>query len=483
MNTAAANRPRVSGRLARIALATALAAVVGFAGAQRAEAFEIVSFGGSATDLEGNPLTQAGAHPDLTTTFEVSGGANGPDANFKDIEVDLPPGLVVDPSATPTCTQGQLGAVYPDQGCPETAQVGRIDVQLNFSGVMVPLAAPIYNLVPPTGVPARLGANIASVLVNFDGKVRSGGDYGITTVLRNNSQSLPVQSGTVVLWGVPADGAHDPARTCTVEGVPHEGCGTSEVRRPLVSNPTDCTAGPLTTTIRVNSWQHPGVTETASFDSDFKGNPFRVTGCESVQFEPTLTVQPQSHMADTPTGLDVSLKIPQSDDPDGYSSALLNRATVTLPAGMAVNPSSADGLAACTPAQIGLENDLGPTCPDAAKIATANIDTPLLEQDLEGGVYLAKQRDNPFNSTLAIYLVAEIPGVVIKLPGKISPDPVTGQLQATFDDNPQSAVRKPEPPLRRRSQGLSDQPADLWHLHHHRGIRPLVGDRQGSSEL
>ncbi len=66
-----------------------------------------------------------------------------------------------------------------------------------------------------------------------------------------------------------------------------------------------------------------------------------------------------------------------------------------------------------------------------------SIDTPLLADPLTGDVYFAAQNDNPFNTTLAIYIVARGPGVIVKLPGKVEPDPVTGQLTATFDDNPQ----------------------------------------------
>jgi hypothetical protein len=119
--------------------------------------------------------------------------------------------------------------------------------------------------------------------------------------------------------------------------------------------------------------------------------------------------------------------------------------TVALPAGVQLSPSAADGLQACSEAQIGLENDEKPSCPDASKVATVKIKTPLLEGELEGAVYLAAPQNfmgvpqNPFSSLIALYLVAEEPvaGVLIKLAGKVSPNPETGQLTTTFENTPQ----------------------------------------------
>ena len=46
---------------------------------------------------------------------------------------------------------------------------------------------------------------------------------------------------------------------------------------------------------------------------------------------------------------------------------------------------------------------------------------------------------NPFGSLLAIYLAVEDEetGIVAKLAGKVEPNPATGQLTATFTENPE----------------------------------------------
>jgi hypothetical protein len=70
-------------------------------------------------------------------------------------------------------------------------------------------------------------------------------------------------------------------------------------------------------------------------------------------------------------------------------------------------------------------------------VGTVRIVTPLLSDPLEGSVYLAAQGENPFGTLLALYIVVEGHGVVVKLAGRIDADPNTGRLTATFDNNPQ----------------------------------------------
>src|SRR4029077_976711 len=60
-----------------------------------------------------------------------------------------------------------------------------------------------------------------------------------------------------------------------------------------------------------------------------------------------------------------------------------------------------------------------------------------LGHPLEGSLYVAQQGNNPFGSLLALYLVVEADGAIVKLPGEVSLDPVTGQVTTTFDKNPQ----------------------------------------------
>ncbi|HEV7563087.1 MAG TPA: hypothetical protein VGO24_06250 [Solirubrobacterales bacterium] len=114
------------------------------------------------------------------------------------------------------------------------------------------------------------------------------------------------------------------------------------------------------------------------------------------------------------------------------------RTEVTLPAGVTINPSAANGIAACSLAQFKAASLTNLGCPPASKVGTLFAKTPLVEEAIEGSVYLAAPRDNPFNSFLAIYIIARVPGrgVLVKQAGEVHADPTTGQLTTTVDGLP-----------------------------------------------
>ncbi len=109
-----------------------------------------------------------------------------------------------------------------------------------------------------------------------------------------------------------------------------------------------------------------------------------------------------------------------------------------LPAGLALNPAASDGLEACSMGGIALKSAETSSCPDASKVATVRIKTPLLPDPLEGAAYLGAQEANPFGSLIAMYIYAEDSkaGVRAKVAGEIVQDPVSGQLTAHFERDP-----------------------------------------------
>jgi hypothetical protein len=397
--------------------------------------FGVKSFSFEVLDQNGQPYTQAGGHPYAIETdieFNSTLDRNGkvvPDELVKDLTVSLPPGLVGNPLATPRCSAADLDATFTT--CPIDSQIGVLTLFHSQNIVASPIERiPVYNMVPQDGLAAQFGFVYSGVSSFIDSRVRTGGDYGLDSTLTTVSTLLPLLASKLTLWGVPADSTHNVDRACE-DAEYRYGCASTSQPLALLTNPTSC-AGPLTMTVKMDSWQHPGQFVTSS-----DGAP-AITDCEDLNFDPSISLQPVSHQADSPSALSVDLHAPQAglQDPHGRAASDLKRVVVTLPAGFAVNPASADGLGACSPAQIALASPDPASCPDNAKVGSVEVDSPLLPDPLKGAVYLAKQSDNPFGSLLAIYVTAEADGVVIKLAGHVEADPATGQLTTSFDNNP-----------------------------------------------
>ncbi len=179
-----------------------------------------------------------------------------------------------------------------------------------------------------------------------------------------------------------------------------------------------------------------------------------MTGCNLLRFDPSLSVQPETTTADSPTGLGVDVKVPQSEDPGSLATPPLRDGAVTLPAGLTVNPASATGLGACSEAQIGLGSAAAPSCPEASKIGTVEVDTPLLGTTLVGSVYLAAQNENPFHALLAGYIVIDDPttGTIVKIP-EPDPEPADGSDRGVVQRSPAVPRQRVEVALLRRREG------------------------------
>jgi hypothetical protein len=415
-------------------------------------AFDHVGF--DLAQPDGTFSRQAGAHPDLTVAFglpvadTLNDGrvSSGPVESVRDVDVDLPLGMVGNPTSLATCDPVRLA--NPGGGgsnCPVASQIGVVDgVAADFGSLDV-FKVGVYNIGHGPDVPARFGFNYRSTVATIDARVRPG-DYGISSGSFSISQALAVESIKLTLWGVPADPSHDTYRqpagigaiACTSPTDPScPRISTEAPVTPFLSTPTSCSDTPAAFTMRGDSWEHPGIFDTQARPADQDGTPFVFDGCERLAFAPTVDVAPLSRVADAPTGINVDVKVPQSDDANGLSTAHVKRVVMTLPQGMSVSPSSAAGLGACAPAQIGLGTNDAPQCPDSSKLGTVRIDTPVLPDPLTGDIILAQQNENPFRSLIALYIAVKGPGFYVKLPGKIDLDPTTGQLTATFDNTPQ----------------------------------------------
>ncbi|HEY7830807.1 MAG TPA: hypothetical protein VIC06_09620 [Solirubrobacteraceae bacterium] len=424
--------------------------------------FGFKDFEYSAINQDQSAAVQAGSHPwALSTSVDFNSRLEPdesivPDGDVKDIEVDTPLGLVGNPATTPKCTIQKfttppenkealpLGSSFVFSGatCPDNSQVGVADVRLNPNPSLHSFIG-VYNLEPPPGVPAEFGFDYLGLPVLLKASLRPDGSYGLAVSASDVSQTLHVFGSTVTLWGVPADPNHDGQRGECLgsegQSVIAGGCPAGIAPAPFLTLPTSCSAEPPTMSIFADSWQDPAPVgpriSASAVNRDAHGDAEGITGCDRLDFSPSLTIRPDAAAANSPTGLEVDLSLPQNENPHGLSESHLRDAVVTLPPGLVVNPSTADGLEACSSAQIDLNSQDPAKCPAASKMGSVTATTPLLTDKLEGSVYLAQQEDNPFGSLLAIYVVAEGDGVRVKLAGEVHADPVSGQLTTTFNGN------------------------------------------------
>jgi hypothetical protein len=417
------------GRALRLAVGGTCVAVfalaVGSGVASASGGFGVSSF------TMGTSSSQAGGHVDFTTSFGFGREAlGGPAGQVKNVTVVLPEGLVGDPQDIPQCTTGELV----EFDCQPSAQVGVLTTKFSFPAKEVgeePVEfeeqTGVYNMVPNPGHPATFATSLAFATVLIQADVARDGTYRLVASVREISTLEPVVSTSLTMWGVPADSSHDGLR---FGPPPNYGIPTraGAAPAPFMINSSDCSDGPLASSLTVDSWEG----ETATASTSMRAP----TGCGLLEAAPTLSVQPDTAQAGAPAGYDVNLTVPQELAPYALSTPDLRDANVTFPAGTVVSPSSANGLQACSLEQIGLNTGAPVGCPDASKIGTVEVLTPLLGAPLKGSLYVAAQGANPFKSLLAVYLVAEGSSVQVKLAGRVSANPANGQLTTSFTGNP-----------------------------------------------
>jgi hypothetical protein len=382
--------------------------------------------------------SQAGGHPDLRIYFQVSTRVDPllPPCfcnQIKNALVETPAGFIGNPHAAAECSAAQFTL----DRCPVDSQIGIASptVGINDSGGGQLEQTPLYNLVPGVGQAGLLGfkAYMFDFPVYTVLHARTGGDYGLDAEAKGITGFFPLAAFEQTIWGVPASPIHDAERFTSGGSYPVPGPNSSNIaERPFLSNPTSC-VGPLTTTLTTVANDHGVHSAQAPWPE--------TTGCDQLGFNPSLSANPSTTDADSASGLDVALKVPQSDSPNAPSDSEIKAVTVTLPNGFSINPNAADGKTSCsdTPedneAAFGTEEEA--KCPEYSKVGTLSLNSWALPEPIPGGIYLGKpQPGNKYR----IFITADGFGTHVKLPGSVHPDPNTGQLVVTFENLPQAPL-------------------------------------------
>jgi hypothetical protein len=357
-----------------------------------------------------------------------------PVGDIKDVRVDLPVGLSVNPQATPSCEQAVFEAN--PALCPAGSAVGESLATAVLLGIESPqLPATVYNIEPPSGEPARFGFNLLGNNVYLKAGVAWNSDYHeFFTIEAPTSPVGHVLKNRLVFKG-------------------RSGNGT------FITTPTTCNdpADPsfqhvYSTYLRADSHQEE--------DPDFpNGSPFIESElppgtspkeCDTIPLDPSVETTPNTTQTDSPDAAAVEVKVPfvvptplENAEPlTKQASSHVRTASVTLPAGMGLNPSAANGLQACSNDQFGKGTRQLVACPAPSKIGTVSIETPPLPPgSLSGNVYLGQQlsRDPASGEEFRIFVDAESDryGISARLIGHVAADPQTGRLTTTFAETPQ----------------------------------------------
>jgi hypothetical protein len=416
--------------------------------------FGFKAFETAVLDELGDDYVQAGGHPfsagaslqfndHVKAAFDLDAKLRASNGLARVVRTELPPGLVGNPEALAQKCESVGDVLRAPSSCPAASAVGGITVE---TGKQTFENLPIWAIEPEYGTPAQfafaagtsVGEGFAYTLTP---ELRPDDGYAISLVSTPAQKNPELFGATAVLCGFGAKVGHhkDPGNIETEFKGCREASDPEADEAPFISLPTRCQSPASTLTeIFADTWEEPGNFAKAQFSAP------DLQGCDALEFQPTLKARPTTSAADSPSGLEVDLQIPQNQDLQGTASSQLKKTVVTLPEGLVVNPAAANGLGACTPAQIGLGTNDPVGCPDSSKVGSVEVQTPILDHPLPGSLYVASPHENPFGSLLALYLVIDDrrSGILVKLPGRVDPDPRTGRLTTTFDDNPEAPVER-----------------------------------------
>ncbi|HTA35910.1 MAG TPA: hypothetical protein VK761_04260 [Solirubrobacteraceae bacterium] len=389
--------------------------------------------------------TKAAGHPEWGLTgFELNTeGSGAPTGSaLKRLRVDIPPGLAANPEALAVCPTASFEA----NGCEADTKAGFVELKayVELLGQTLTLKGNVYNLPQEAGLPLQFGIDVEGIKplvedvhLSLKGHVSFASEESLSArgipsgnfheyfEIDNIPEEVPVEFLGIQIAK---------SKLKTVESkLFFNGHAGKEGKENFLTMPSDCNA-PVTSYLELETY--PPV-EKASLPTT---PPVGVEECDKVPFTPAATVTPQNAHYDGADGAITDVHVAQFEKSNERNTGDIADAHVTLPEGLTLNPSAAQGLAACTQAQLHKGQNVGVECPAASKIGTVNIETDLPPGSLGGNVYLGKPNGDASISgpPYLIFIDAEsVYGVSVRLEGQAVPNEQTGRLEVSFLGNPQ----------------------------------------------
>ena len=387
------------------------------------------------------------------------------------VRVDVAAGLAASPAAVPQCSVAEFTGTEvapgfftaptckqgagPHKTGPESTVIGeeQATVYVAAIGKDVVLKGQLFNLVqpgPPNARASLYGAALAIPEPLTLGLGLPAGQFYAHTLVEGN-----------VEWGEEAKGTkaadyHDYFEVTVSPSLPlvrsrQLNYGTAG-NGAFITNATSC-PGHHTTRLSlegVNIGTEKEVKE--RLESGARENPkadyktlLALNECQRAPFNPVFSVTPGLTTQDEPDPIATELSLPHFPEAE-VDSSQLNTASITLPEGMTLNPSAANGLEACTKGQARIHSGtFGVECPEKSELGTVSLDVPTLPNgSLTGKMYLGGPVEGSETAPITgppyiIYVVAnsERYGVSVRLKGEVIPTPVTGQVTTVFKENPE----------------------------------------------
>ncbi len=382
--------------------------------------------------------TQAGGHPNIETLIWVGNrytqhipppSCDCQDA--RDVNVEMPPGVIGNPHATPTCDAEDFAT----ENCPPETQVGTATISVNSEppGTAGFGLIAVYNLEPHPGEAGLIGMTFPflhfPIFQSINSRTES--DYGLDVDTVNITHLLPLSFVEEKLWGVPASPENDLERFPTgwdsfLEGQ-NPPTPSNAPEKAFISNPTTCDQQNLTASVQISSYDKGQTSASTAYPP--------TTGCDQLTFNPSLYAQPTGTATDTPSGLDVDLKVPQQSSPKVASPSEIRGTTVALPQGFTINPNAADGKTSCSDTEASIGTREESHCPEESKVGTLTVDSSALPGPIPGYIYLGTPLPG---DRYRLVLSANGFNVHVKLSGSAIVDEQTGQVTVSFQDLPQT---------------------------------------------
>jgi len=383
---------------------------------------------------KGQFFPQAGGHPNFGITDftfnELGTAGNG----VKTIRTDLPVGFATNPQALPLCSmkdfEANLFTKEPNH-CNANTEAGVQEVTLIVGAgpKFATLTGTVYNLVPATGLPLEFGIDL-----NVGVHVHSLLEGGVSWHKEAEATAEGIESGDYheyfkIKVGKSLSEGEAPLVRSRLAFNGNAGSG-------LLTNPTAC-PGPQTTHLRVESYAGE-----VAYQSSTTTPTSVEENCGILKFEPAFSLTPSTTQRDKPNGITTELKFPINTKSSEIENSDLQNSTVTLPEGLTINPSAASGLEACTPEEFAVGTEATTvSCPPRSVIGSAVLNVPgLPPESLRGNIYLGEKKAGPITEPPYIIYVETYSkryGQMVRVEGSVMPNPTTGQLTATFLNNPQ----------------------------------------------